>query len=91
MSLSSSRGLVAIGLLLVLIACPASARLNAYKAAFKTNQSLFKPMMVLIGDSMTEYGFQAPHGWALQLSAAYSRRADIINRGFGGASVNKND
>lgn len=34
--------------------------------------------------SITEYGFEAPHGWALQLSAAYSRRADIINRGFGG-------
>jgi hypothetical protein len=42
-------------------------------------------MFVLIGDSITEYGFEAPHGWALQLSAKYARRADIINRGFGGA------
>lgn len=46
---------------------------------------IFKPMIVLTGDSITEYGQQLPHGWALQLAAAYGRRADVVNRGFGGA------
>lgn len=63
---------------------PTAASSNAVKRTFKTNQAIFKPMIVLIGDSITEYGFDAPHGWALQLAGSYSRRADIINRGFGG-------
>lgn len=63
----------------------AAADYNNVKATFKTSQAVFRPMFVLIGDSITEYGFEAPHGWALKLSAKYARRADIINRGFGGA------
>lgn len=63
----------------------AAADYNNVKSTFKTSQAVFRPMFVLIGDSITEYGFDAPHGWALQLSAKYARRADIINRGFGGA------
>lgn len=72
-------------LCLVIAAAPlsCSANSNAGQAA-SAKQVVFKPMFVLIGDSITEYGFEAPHGWALQLSAKYSRRADIINRGFGG-------
>lgn len=62
----------------------ALANYNNVKSTFKTSQAVFRPMFVLIGDSITEYGFDAPHGWALQLSAKYARRADIINRGFGG-------
>lgn len=74
----------ASALLLLIAVAPAAASYNNVKATFKTNAALFRPMFVLIGDSITEYGFQAPHGWALQLSAKYARRADIINRGFGG-------
>lgn len=84
-----------MALLLMIAVAPAAAEFNSVKAAFKSNQALFRPMFVLIGDSITEYGFEAPHGWALQLSSKYARRADIINRGFGGAlerfiSVKKN-
>jgi hypothetical protein len=76
-----------LALLLLIAVAPATAstsNFNNVKASLRSNQALFKPMFVLIGDSITEYGFDAPHGWALQLSAKYSRRADIINRGFGG-------
>lgn len=74
----------ASALLLLIAVSPSAATYNNVKATFKVDQALFRPMFVLIGDSITEYGFQAPHGWALQLSAKYARRADIINRGFGG-------
>eukprot|EP00775_Hariotina_reticulata_P013145 gene13145-13275_t len=45
--------------------------------------ALFKPMLILVGDSITEFGF-IDDGWGLQLARAYSRKADVINRGFGG-------
>jgi hypothetical protein len=73
-------------LLIAITGAPAAANYNAVKNTFKTSQAVFKPMFVLIGDSITEYGFEAPHGWALQLASRYSRRADVINRGFGGRS-----
>ena len=76
--------LLLITLTAVAPAAASSDNFNNVKAALRSNQAVFKPMFVLIGDSITEYGFDAPHGWALQLSAKYSRRADIINRGFGG-------
>lgn len=48
-----------------------------------------RPAILLFGDSLTEYGFGQPEasvdvGWASLLSAAYSRRADVLNRGFSG-------
>jgi type VI protein secretion system component VasK len=53
------------------------------KMALKQAYSLFKPMIVLTGDSITEYG-QKENGWALSLASTYARRADVVNRGFGG-------
>ena len=53
------------------------------KASFR-----LRPSLLLFGDSITQYGFGCPpdttHGWASQMSAAYTRRADVLNRGFAG-------
>jgi len=46
-----------------------------------------RPSIILFGDSITQYGFGvegSPLGWAAFLAAAYSRRADVLNRGFSG-------
>jgi hypothetical protein len=40
-------------------------------------------MWILAGDSLTERGFDNG-GWAAGLASQYFRKADIINRGFGG-------
>lgn len=42
-----------------------------------------KPSMLFIGDSITEMGLN-PDGWTVRVASAYSRKADVINRGFGG-------
>ncbi|KAI8614024.1 SGNH hydrolase-type esterase domain-containing protein, partial [Chytriomyces sp. MP71] len=39
--------------------------------------------MVLIGDSLTEFGNQA-HGWGATIAEVYSRRMDVMFRGFSG-------
>ena len=53
------------------------------KASFR-----LRPSILLFGDSITQFGFGCPpdttHGWASRLSAAYTRRADVLNRGFSG-------
>ena len=46
-----------------------------------------RPSILLFGDSITEYGFgieEVRFGWASLLSSLYSRRADVLNRGFSG-------
>jgi len=45
-----------------------------------------RPTILLFGDSITEFGFGANGkiGWASLLSSAYSRRADVLSRGFSG-------
>lgn len=41
--------------------------------------------ILLLGDSLTERGFDTEHdGWVAQLSHHYSRKADVIARGYGG-------
>jgi lysophospholipase L1-like esterase len=41
--------------------------------------------IVLFGDSITQHGFNPElNGWAASLAHYYSRRADVINRGFSG-------
>lgn len=73
--------------LALLATADASLNNQLVKSSLKqSGGAVFKPMFVLIGDSITEYGFDAPHGWALQLASKYSRRSDVINRGFGGAA-----
>mmetsp|Transcript_23398 Transcript_23398/g.32787 ORF Transcript_23398/g.32787 Transcript_23398/m.32787 type:complete len:282 (-) Transcript_23398:192-1037(-) len=45
-----------------------------------------RPAIILFGDSITQQGFgwEGSTGWASLLSADYSRRADVLNRGFSG-------
>ena len=51
-----------------------------------------RPAILLFGDSITQLGYgddsvtADPHpvGWSSLLSSAYSRRADVINRGYSG-------
>ncbi|KAH8051262.1 hypothetical protein JL721_11161 [Aureococcus anophagefferens] len=42
-----------------------------------------RPAIVLLGDSLTQYGF-GPEGWASRLAHRYQRRADVLNRGYSG-------
>jgi lysophospholipase L1-like esterase len=46
--------------------------------------------VILFGDSLTQQGFgiEGKVGWASLLAAAYTRRADILNRGFSGYNTN---
>jgi hypothetical protein len=39
--------------------------------------------MVLFGDSITEQSFR-PGGWGAALADTYSRKADVVVRGYGG-------
>ena len=45
-----------------------------------------RPLILLFGDSITEQGFgmNGKVGWSSLLAADYSRRADVLNRGFFG-------
>jgi len=45
-----------------------------------------RPKIILFGDSLTQQGFgvDGSVGWAGLLSQAYTRRADVFNRGFSG-------
>ena len=42
-----------------------------------------RPSIVLLGDSFTEFGLEYG-GWVSLLASNYSRRADVLNRGFQG-------
>ncbi|XP_059300656.1 GDSL esterase/lipase At5g62930 isoform X2 [Lycium ferocissimum] len=42
-----------------------------------------RPQIVLFGDSITEQSFRLG-GWGASLADTYSRKADILNRGYGG-------
>nr|CAD1829877.1 unnamed protein product [Ananas comosus var. bracteatus] len=44
---------------------------------------LLRPQFVLFGDSITEQSFR-PGGWGTALADTYSRKADIVVRGYGG-------
>ena len=52
-------------------------------AAFTDRRASF----VLLGDSITELGFDPDGGWATRLAAHYVRRADVLNRGYSGYST----
>lgn len=45
-----------------------------------------RPSIILFGDSITEqaFGLDGQVGWASLLASDYSRRADVLNRGFSG-------
>lgn len=40
--------------------------------------------VVALGDSITQLGFEAGSGWVGRLAGFYSRKADVLNRGFSG-------
>lgn len=40
-----------------------------------------RPTILLMGDSLTQLGWE---GWAAHLAHIFQRRADVVNRGFGG-------
>ncbi|KAJ3209129.1 hypothetical protein HDU83_000220 [Entophlyctis luteolus] len=40
------------------------------------------PKFVLLGDSLTEFGLSQPGGWCTRLMAHYSRKVDVVVRGF---------
>ncbi|WOK92928.1 GDSL esterase/lipase [Canna indica] len=44
---------------------------------------MLRPQFILFGDSITEQSFR-PGGWGAALADTYSRKADIIVRGYGG-------
>lgn len=45
-----------------------------------------RPVILLFGDSLTQLGFSegGQPGWAALVASAYTRRADVLNRGFSG-------
>lgn len=49
-----------------------------------------RPVVALFGDSITQQGFgvNGNLGWASLVAAAYTRRADVLNRGFSGYNTN---
>ncbi|KAJ1722659.1 isoamyl acetate-hydrolyzing esterase [Coemansia biformis] len=50
-----------------------------------TRNSLTSDLIVLLGDSLTQHGWNVDRrGWAAQLSQEYIRRLDVVNRGYSG-------
>lgn len=49
-----------------------------------------RPAIVLFGDSITQqaFGMDGNVGWASLLASSYTRRADVLNRGFSGYNTN---
>lgn len=44
-----------------------------------------KPTFIAVGDGLTEGAFSRKHnGWGLLMQERYVRKADVVNRGFGG-------
>lgn len=45
-----------------------------------------RPIIAVFGDSLTQFGWgvNGQVGWVSLLASAYSRRADVVNRGFSG-------
>jgi lysophospholipase L1-like esterase len=50
---------------------------------FHTLLLLLRPTVVLFGDSITAQSFRSG-GWGSALADAYSRKADVVVRGYGG-------
>ena len=65
---------------------PSQAARDGLRAPLKMQR---RRRIVLLGDSITQYGWAGVKegnalGWAAQLAHAYARRADVINRGYSG-------
>ncbi|XP_051197977.1 GDSL esterase/lipase At5g62930 [Lolium perenne] len=48
-----------------------------------SQEAPLRPSLVLFGDSITEQSFR-PGGWGAALADTYSRKADVVVRGYGG-------
>uniref|UniRef100_A0ACD6ACW2 Uncharacterized protein n=1 Tax=Avena sativa TaxID=4498 RepID=A0ACD6ACW2_AVESA len=55
----------------------------AADASAGSQEPLLRPRLVLFGDSITEQSFR-PGGWGAALADTYSRKADVVVRGYGG-------
>ncbi|KAI8466391.1 MAG: SGNH hydrolase-type esterase domain-containing protein [Monoraphidium minutum] len=71
--------------------CSWAARASPYGAASPApamaNEQppiLRRPAILLFGDSLTERSLDPQGGWGAALAHHYARKADVINRGFGG-------
>jgi lysophospholipase L1-like esterase len=53
----------------------------------RTNFARARLQLVLLGDSLTQRGSE-PDGWATLLGHYYSRKADVLNRGYSGYNTN---
>jgi lysophospholipase L1-like esterase len=62
-----------------------AASLQMPKPTAPLHADLFRHKILCIGDSITQYA-GSPGGWATHLGVSYSRRADILNRGYSGYS-----
>jgi lysophospholipase L1-like esterase len=62
---------------------PLNTKLKTLKNRDLGGVTADKPMIVLLGDSITEFGAY-DGGWQLRMTGAYTRKADVINRGFSG-------
>ena len=47
-----------------------------------------REQILLVGDSLTQRGFDSKKGWVSKLASTYARRADVINRGYSGYNTN---
>ena len=62
---------------------PSKREWDTYTKSSLATLQTTRPSIVLLGDSLTEFGFE-DCGWASLLASDYSRRADVLNRGFQG-------
>ncbi|PAA57490.1 hypothetical protein BOX15_Mlig011782g1, partial [Macrostomum lignano] len=42
------------------------------------------PRVILLGDSLTQFGWSSTSGWVARIADSLARRCDIVNRGFSG-------
>lgn len=70
----------------VIFAMPPPSSAGATRAATPTSTPPLarRPVVLLLGDSLTERGFDPDNGWAAALAHALSRRADVACRGLSG-------
>lgn len=86
--------LLALSLLLLLLLPPRPAAASAHGDAVLSHYSAhgshrshppppLRPTVLAFGDSITQYGW-SQGGWVARLAEHYSRKADVLNRGYGG-------
>ena len=59
------------------------AAFAAVKAAGTARGAYGRPVVLVVGDSLVQRGFET-NGWVASLARAYARVADVVNRGYSG-------